>query len=412
MNINNINSNPFDFLVSKGEQDLQSKDREISNNLTFTPTMQRNYSFYSSNSKKESNTNFSESNNHSKSVYSPFVIKKTSENICNNNFNIAQRLNFNNSTAANDMQELNILNCNRNTGSINNFSNGIFNKNHFSPESQNTVPNHKIYTPSPINVKNERLSDRFIPMNKGTNLLEKFELTKTWETKPQSDIYCVNADNNSTNVDKEEEKKDQMNSTYHNLLQNNFFGFDQNFEDPILKSLGKTALEMEGYNKTSSINKGNIKSKIFKFKTETKKKSAININLGNIFDTMQCVNVNYNNQINNINSLRKIPNRPYKVLEAPGLLDDFYLNLLDWSSRNDIAVGLDNSVYLWCGNKTQMVNLFTYEQEKYVSSIIWNQSGTDLAVGNSEGVVEIWDGIFCDIIIYINTNSFFHFFII
>lgn len=398
MSINNINSNLFSNLILKEEQEYISKTSEGNKNLSFTPTMQRNYSFHSSNSKKNSNTNFttnfSESNNNLKTVYSPFVIKKTSENPVNINSNVAQKLNFNNFANKTDNSGLNILNCNSSskTNYDHDFSNNIFNKNHFSPESQNTVPNHKIYSPSPINVKNERLSDRFIPMNKGTNLLEKFELTNTWETKIQGDIFSLNSDNNSNLNEKDEEKKDQMNSTYHNLLQNNFFGFDQNFEDPILKSLGKTALEMEGYNKANSNNKGNIKSKIFKFKTETKKNSGININLGNIFDTMQSVNTNFNNQINNINSIRKIANRPYKILEAPGLLDDFYLNLLDWSSRNDIAVGLDNSVYLWCANKTQMVNLFSYGEEKYVSSIIWNQSGTELAVGNSEGVVEIWDG--------------------
>jgi hypothetical protein len=403
MNINDINSNTCNSIAQRQEQEFQSKAIECNKNLNLTPIIQRNNSFYSSNSNNHSNTNFttnfSESNINSKSLYSPFVIKKTSENFINNNnnnnnFNITQKLNFNNFTNINENSGLNILICNESdhkNNNVNNFSNSIFNKNHFSPESQNTVPNHKTYTPSPIHVKNERLSDRFIPMNKGTNLLEKFELTKTWETKPQGDKFTLNVDNNQTSNDKDEEKKDPMNSTYHNLLQNNFFGFDQNFEDPILKSLGKTALEMEGYNKTNSNNKGNIKSKIFKFKTETKKKSGININLGRIFDTMQSLNSNFDSQINNINSTRKIANRPYKVLEAPGLLDDFYLNLLDWSSRNDIAVGLDNSVYLWCANKTQMINLFTYEQEKYVSSIIWNQSGTELAVGNSEGVVEIWD---------------------
>lgn len=400
MNLNNINSNNPCEIYFRGEQEYLNKLNERNTNLNLTPTIQRNYSFYSSNSKNNSTTNFttnfSESGANSKTVYSPFVIKKTSENsMNNNNFNLIQKLNFNNYSKGNDNNGLNILSNNETYSknqNVNNFSNNIFNKNHFSPESQNIVPNHKIYTPSPINVKNERLSDRFIPMNKGTNLLEKFELTKTWEAKPQGDIFSVNNDNNQQLNDKDEEKKDQMNSTYHNLLQNNFFGFDQNFEDPILKSLGKTALEMEGYNKSNSNNKGNIKSKIFKFKTESKKKSGLNINLASIFDTMQNVNSNLNSQINNINSTRKIANRPYKVLEAPGLLDDFYLNLLDWSSRNDIAVGLDNSVYLWCANKTQMINLFTYEQEKYVSSIIWNQSGTELAVGNSEGVVEIWDG--------------------
>ena len=28
---------------------------------------------------------------------------------------------------------------------------------------------------------------------------------------------------------------------------------------------------------------------------------------------------------------RKIPEKPYKVLDAPALSDDFYLNLVDWS---------------------------------------------------------------------------------
>ena len=37
---------------------------------------------------------------------------------------------------------------------------------------------------------------------------------------------------------------------------------------------------------------------------------------------------------------RKIPKIPYKVLDAPQLRDDFYLNLVDWSDSNNLAVGL------------------------------------------------------------------------
>ena len=32
--------------------------------------------------------------------------------------------------------------------------------------------------------------------------------------------------------------------------------------------------------------------------------------------------------------MRKIPKVPFKVLDAPELQDDFYLNLVDWSSSN------------------------------------------------------------------------------
>ena len=44
---------------------------------------------------------------------------------------------------------------------------------------------------------------------------------------------------------------------------------------------------------------------------------------------------------------RKINKMPFKVLDAPQLQDDFYLNLVDWSSQNVLAVGLNRSVYIW-----------------------------------------------------------------
>ena len=44
---------------------------------------------------------------------------------------------------------------------------------------------------------------------------------------------------------------------------------------------------------------------------------------------------------------RHISTKPYKVLDAPCLQDDYYLNLLDWSKSNMLAVGLSSCVYLW-----------------------------------------------------------------
>lgn len=40
-------------------------------------------------------------------------------------------------------------------------------------------------------------------------------------------------------------------------------------------------------------------------------------------------------------------------MDAPALQDDFYLNLVDWSAHNVLAVGLGNCVYLWnaCSSK-------------------------------------------------------------
>lgn len=44
---------------------------------------------------------------------------------------------------------------------------------------------------------------------------------------------------------------------------------------------------------------------------------------------------------------RKVSKLPFKVLDAPQLQDDFYLNLVDWSSQNMLAVGLGTEVYIW-----------------------------------------------------------------
>lgn len=35
-----------------------------------------------------------------------------------------------------------------------------------------------------------------------------------------------------------------------------------------------------------------------------------------------------------------------KVLDAPNMVDDFYLNLLDWSNQNILAIALNQTAYL------------------------------------------------------------------
>lgn len=36
-------------------------------------------------------------------------------------------------------------------------------------------------------------------------------------------------------------------------------------------------------------------------------------------------------------TFRNIPQAPERILDAPDLLDDYYLNLLDWSSNNVVS---------------------------------------------------------------------------
>lgn len=54
---------------------------------------------------------------------------------------------------------------------------------------------------------------------------------------------------------------------------------------------------------------------------------------------------------------RKISKIPFKVLDAPELQDDFYLNLVDWSAGNLLSVGLGACVYLWSACTSQVREL-------------------------------------------------------
>ncbi|XP_027875201.1 cell division cycle protein 20 homolog [Xiphophorus couchianus] len=89
---------------------------------------------------------------------------------------------------------------------------------------------------------------------------------------------------------------------------------------------------------------------------------------------------------------RYISSTPDKILDAPGLRNDFYLNLLDWSSRNVLAVALDNSVYLWDASQGDITLLVKMEREEdYICSLSWTKEGSYLAVGTSDCKVQLWD---------------------
>lgn len=90
-------------------------------------------------------------------------------------------------------------------------------------------------------------------------------------------------------------------------------------------------------------------------------------------------------------SSRYIPHAPERILDAPDIVDDYYLNLVDWSPHNVLAVSLGNSVYLWNAETGGIEQLLELEGADYVCSVAWIQEGNLLAVGTSLGDVQIWD---------------------
>lgn len=90
---------------------------------------------------------------------------------------------------------------------------------------------------------------------------------------------------------------------------------------------------------------------------------------------------------------RTVSKVPYKVLDAPELQDDFYLNLVDWGNSDVLAVGLADCVYLWSRDDGQVKQLCKLEGGDTVTSVNWIQRGSHLAVGTSKGLLLIYDTV-------------------
>lgn len=88
---------------------------------------------------------------------------------------------------------------------------------------------------------------------------------------------------------------------------------------------------------------------------------------------------------------RRVQTAPERVLDAPGLLDDYYLNLLDWSSGNQVAIGLERNVYVWSADSGSVSCLLETSPDTYVSSVKWSGDGAYVGVGLGTGEVQIWD---------------------
>ena len=88
---------------------------------------------------------------------------------------------------------------------------------------------------------------------------------------------------------------------------------------------------------------------------------------------------------------RRVATAPERVLDAPGLVDDYYLNLLDWSSQNQVAIGLERNVYVWSAEAGTVSCLLETSPDTYVSSVKWSGDGAYVGVGLGTGEVQIWD---------------------
>ncbi|KAG6334890.1 hypothetical protein ID866_4199 [Astraeus odoratus] len=88
---------------------------------------------------------------------------------------------------------------------------------------------------------------------------------------------------------------------------------------------------------------------------------------------------------------RKVPTTPERVLDAPGMVDDFYLNLVAWSALNTVGVALGESTYLWNADTGIVSHLSDAPEGTYVASVDFSNDGAYLGIGLGTGAIELWD---------------------
>jgi cell division cycle 20, cofactor of APC complex len=92
---------------------------------------------------------------------------------------------------------------------------------------------------------------------------------------------------------------------------------------------------------------------------------------------------------------RKVSAAPTRILDAPDIVNDYYLQLISWGKDNILAVALAQSVYLWNAATGEIQHLTSTDTpDDYITSVSWcTIPGRTkyIAVGTNANLVEIYD---------------------
>jgi len=221
-----------------------------------------------------------------------------------------------------------------------------------TPTSRNSSPRRCLA----LSPNRERPGDRFIPFRAGAR----------WDTN-----FAQLKDSNKSSG---EGWKDRM--VYNTILQNELFGVIKDNQAPDTNNKG-------------TFSSPTRKPTLYSFSPRKKNKKE---ETSAPFSLSPITNKSQKMLLTPRKIEQKISRAPFKVLDAPDLQDDFYLNLLDWSAQNIVSVGLGTSAYLWSGITSGVTCLCDISSERdTITSVKFSEKGNLLAIGTHRGLVNIWD---------------------
>ncbi|CAM9024842.1 unnamed protein product [Wickerhamomyces anomalus] len=243
-------------------------------------------------------------------------------------------------------------------------------------------------------------SDRYIPNRTGVDLQAAFSLSN-------EELGTRRPNTTGSANDLEYRKEEEANRTFNTVLKNELFGDNVPFSSPSSSSRQKQSEQSSNSNtqitpprssnensnsSTSNIQKTPRQStNLFSYQSPNKSRPT-STSIENDLYSLSPVRIDSQKLLlSPTKKPRAIAKVPYRVLDAPELVDDFYLNLLDWGSQDILGVGLGSSVYLWNASSGSVDKLCDLGNHDKITSLSWIGAGTHIAVGTNTGAVQIWD---------------------
>ncbi|GAA6059486.1 hypothetical protein JCM10212_002229 [Sporobolomyces blumeae] len=250
--------------------------------------------------------------------------------------------------------------------------------------------------PSPS--KKRVYGDRFIPNRDGLDIATSFSLLGSSNSSASSSAASSPHKGKRKATAEFDAQTEEANRTFDSLLRTELFGPASLDSDPRLRSPSRAHSRYTG--STSPQNSPTGKT-ILNFSSPTRKRVKETISERGLdsptHEKYSLSPVRHESQkllLSPKKSIRQVSRVPFKVLDAPELADDYYLNLVDWSSTNVLGVGLGSSVYTWSAQTSEVKKLCDLSDNNppdSITSISWVQRGNQVAVGTKSGMIQIWD---------------------
>lgn len=148
----------------------------------------------------------------------------------------------------------------------------------------------------------------------------------------------------------------------------------------------------EGYNKVlaESLFDGQIGSKVLAFKS----KAPVPKETSNLHRVLYAsTKIVTSETVSSKKVTRHIASNAERILDAPNLVNDYYLNLIDWSMNNILAIALSDTCYLWNAATGEISELMkTTEESNIITSLSFaKEGGNIIAIGTNDGKAQLWD---------------------